>query len=87
MAVDFHRAEPGGLARVVETFGDREALGRFVTETAANDYPRLPVIQEENLFVTIADRREGEAALRLPGAEVETLLLRPTARSLIRPRA
>jgi hypothetical protein len=85
VAVDFYRAEPGGLGRVIEAFEGYEVPGRFVTETAVNDFPALPVIQEENLFVVISARGEGEAAPRVPGAEVETMLLRPTARSLIRP--
>lgn len=83
VAVDFYRAEPGGIDGVIEALEGREVLGRFVTETATNDFPALPVIQEENLVVTISARGEGEAALPVPGAEVETLLLRPTARSLI----
>jgi len=87
VAVDFYRSEPGGLDRMIQALESREGLGRFVTETATNDFPALPVIQEENLVVTISSRGEGEAALQVPGVEVETLLLRPTARSLIRARA
>ena len=84
IAVDFYRTKPGGLERVIEVFAGREVLGRFVTEAAANDFPGLPVIQEENLFVAISACREGEAALGIQGAEVERMVLRPTARSLIR---
>jgi hypothetical protein len=84
VAVDFYRTAPGGRERLIEAFAGREVLGRFVSETAANDFPRLPVIQEENLLVAISACREGEGPPGAPGAEVERMLLRPTARSLIR---
>jgi hypothetical protein len=84
IAVDFYRTAPGELDRLIEDFEGREVLGRFVTETAPNDYPRLPVIREENLFVVISGCREGEAAREVPGAAVERMVLRPTGRSLMR---
>jgi hypothetical protein len=87
VAVDFYHAAPGGLDRLLEAFEGAQVLGRFVSEMAPNDYPRLPAIQEENLFVVISACREGEAARGVAGAEVERMVLRPTARSLIRPRA
>jgi hypothetical protein len=84
VAVDFYRAAPGGLERVIEAFERREVLGRFVTETAPNDFPGLPVIQEENLFVAMSGCGEGEEPFAVEGAEVERMVLRPTARSLMR---
>jgi hypothetical protein len=99
VAVDFYRSEPGGLDRLVEMFERRlrpalvqqgaQVLGHFVAELAPNDYPGLPVYQDENLLVVLSAYRDREhhAALKastLPATEVETMLLRPTARSVIR---
>jgi hypothetical protein len=75
-------------------------LGHFVAELAPNDYPRLPVIQDPNLLVVLSAYPNPEGGGRVPadrglGAlgqdwpvplrpELTSLLLRPTARSLIR---
>jgi hypothetical protein len=75
-------------------------LGHFTAELAPNGYPRLPVIQDPDLLVVLSayPDREGYARRRAPdgrdplGQEwpaaarphVTSLLLRPTARSLIR---
>jgi hypothetical protein len=99
VAVDFYRSEPGGLDRLVELFERHlrpalvehggQILGHFVAETAPNDYPGLPVYQDENLLVVLSAYRDREhhAALKastLPAVNMETMLLRPTARSVIR---
>jgi hypothetical protein len=106
VAVDFYRALPGALGRLVRRFEQRleparllhgrQILGYWIAELAPNDFPRLPVIQDPSLLVTLSAYRDREhyAALRaetagdgaLRAADVETLLLRPTARSLIRYR-
>jgi hypothetical protein len=111
VCVDFYRGEPGARDRLVERFEHQVApalveqghriLGRFVAEPTANDYPRLPVIQDPSLLVVLSAYRDAEhqAALRenwgeagapealwpLLTAPATTLCLRPTARSLIRP--
>jgi hypothetical protein len=99
VAVDFYRSEPGGLERLVELFERHlrpalveqggQILGHFVAELAPNDYPGLPVYQEADLLVVLSAYRDLEhhAALKavtLPATDVETMLLRPTARSVIR---
>jgi hypothetical protein len=76
-------------------------LGRFVAELAPNDYPRLPVTQDPDLLVVVSafadcqhyeKSRAGESPV-VAGAirgfltgDVSTMLLRPTARSLMRYR-
>jgi hypothetical protein len=101
VTVDFYRARPGELDRLVETFErlrpalvepGRQVLGHFVAELAANDYPQLPVIQDPNLLVVLSAQRDGEGPppelpvemRALLASAVETIRLRPTARSLIR---
>jgi hypothetical protein len=77
-----------------------QILGHFVAELAPNDYPRLPVTQDPALLVVIGAYRDrthhaqltGESDLRaelrsLSTAEVVTLHLQPTARSIVRYRA
>jgi hypothetical protein len=71
-------------------------LGHFVAELAPNDYPRLPVIQDPELLVVLSAYRDSEhqtalrkdwgheGAIGLGAAELRTVCLRPTARSLIR---
>lgn len=75
-------------------------LGHFVAELTPNDYPRLPVVQDPGLLAVLSVYRDrehraglGDAAAGIPGdvrtllsAEVTSLSLRPTARSLIRYR-
>lgn len=77
-----------------------QVLGHFAAELAPNDYPRLPVTQDPDLLVVIGAYRERthhaqltarselRAELRsLATAEVVTLQLQPTARSIVRYRA
>ena len=83
VAVDFHRAEPEALARLVELFEQRvrpalleqghHVLGHFVAERAPNDYPRLPVRQDPTLLLVLSAYRDAEhlAAMRTgwPGGD------------------
>lgn len=76
VAVDFYRAEPGALERLVALFDLRawpalvaqghRMLGHFVAELAPNDYPRLPVVQDPDLLVVLSAYRDSAhyAALR-----------------------
>jgi hypothetical protein len=76
IAVDFHRAEPGALDRLVALFEQRlrpalvaqghQLLGHFVAERAPNDYPRLPVVQDPTLLLILSAYRDAEhwAAMR-----------------------
>lgn len=89
VAVDFHRAEPGGLDRLVGLFEHRmrpallerghQLLGHFVAERAPNDYPRLPVIQDPTLLLVLSAYRDAEhwAAVRAgwPGGDPWRALL------------
>lgn len=64
-------------------------LGRFVTESARNTYPRLPVREEANVLVTFAAYPTvdagGPPTVAEPGvARVERLRLQPTRRSFLR---
>lgn len=69
---------------------DARILGYFETETAPNDYPRLPVREGENVFVCFtcqAERIVPELTSQLTrrlGRVPEILRLAPTARSLLR---
>ena len=85
------RLQPALVAR------GQQVLGHFVAELAPNDYPRLPVTQDADLLVVLSaypDRERhasggdrlapAEAMCALLAGDVSTLLLRPTARSLIR---
>jgi hypothetical protein len=68
VVADFHRAVPGGLARLVEHVEQRvqpalaaqghQVLGHFVAELAPNDYPRLPVIQDPRLLLVLTACRD-----------------------------
>jgi hypothetical protein len=75
----------------------QEVLGHFVAELAPNDYPRLPVTQDADLLVVLSAYPDRERRASLGGrlapaeemrallaADVSTILLRPTAKSLIR---
>jgi hypothetical protein len=88
--------------RLRSEIGERghQILGHFVAELAPNDYPRLPVTQDPDMLVVIAAyqdhthhaqltaRSDLRAELRsLATAEVVTLQLQPTARSIVRYRA
>ena len=84
VAVDFHRAEPEALDRLVELFEHRarpallaqghHVLGHFVAERAPNDYPRLPVTQDPTLLLVVSAYRDAEhlAAMRTdwPGGDM-----------------
>ena len=70
VAVDFYRAEPGMLDRLVALFEHRvrpalleqghQVLGHFVADLTPNDYPRLPVIQDPTLLVVLSAYRDAE---------------------------
>jgi hypothetical protein len=99
---------PGGETEFAEIFageiGTRlrdsggTVLATLISETRANNYPRLPVRENVNVFVAIArfgsltDQTESARALGSLGREIErrvmqtteTLRLQPTARSLLR---
>jgi hypothetical protein len=75
-----------------------QILGHFVAELAPNDYPRLPVTQDPGLLLVLSAYRDRshqlglgrelrEAARRHVAVEPTSLVLRPTARSLIRYQA
>jgi hypothetical protein len=76
VALDFHRAAPGTLDRLVELFERRvrpvlvaqghQLVGHFVAERTPNDYPRLPVVQDPTLLLVVSAYRDGEhcAAMR-----------------------
>jgi hypothetical protein len=82
--------------RVRSAGGD--VLATFVSEHRANNYPRLPVRGNVNVFVAIArfastaEQTEGARALGALGRDIErrvvqpteTLRLQPTSRSLLR---
>jgi hypothetical protein len=73
-------------------------LATFVIETRANNYPRLPVREDVNVFVaitrfaTLPEQTDSARTLGALGREIErrvvqtteTLRLQPTARSLLR---
>jgi hypothetical protein len=85
----------GTVAPALQAQGTR-VLGSFETETAVNDYPRLPVREGENVFVWFAsgasagDRDPASLGAVMPElarrleAPPEILRLSPTARSLLR---
>jgi hypothetical protein len=55
----------------------------FETETAANNFPALPVRTDERVLVSFtSSRRDEELPPQAPGTR--RLLLQPTARSLLR---
>ena len=108
IVAEIYRARAGEHDRLVDHFEGQtrpalierghQILGHFVAELAPNDYPRLPVIQDPTVLVTLSAYRDREqhAAMRahdhrqaiaaLVAKDVETLCLRPTAKSLIRYR-
>jgi hypothetical protein len=95
VAVDFYRTRPGALERAIGLFERQRSprvLGHFVAELAPNDYPRLPVTQDADLLVVLSAHADPEEYRRartggpIDGAELSTVLLRPTAQSLIRYR-
>jgi hypothetical protein len=74
-----------------------QVLGHFVAELAPNDYPRLKVIQDPALLVVLTAYRDAAHHARLhaewnlraelkplSSADVVTLRLQPTARSIVR---
>jgi hypothetical protein len=95
VAVDFYRTRPGALERAVALFERQRGprvLGHFVAELAPNDYPRLPVTQDADQLVVLSAHADREEPRRMrtggpiDAVEVSIVLLRPTARSLIRYR-
>lgn len=109
IAIDFYEALPGKREALIDGFQTRvvpayehEAIqlrGLFVAEMSENEFPRLPVIQNEDELVVIT-AYESEAAYREKRARLtphiheatgvllsrlsETLLLSPTLRSPLR---
>jgi hypothetical protein len=114
VVVDFYRSHPGKLDHLVELFERQmrpalvehghQILGHFVAELTPNDYPRLPVIQDPTILVTLSAYRDREHHAAMHGEwsdgaawagmkrgelsavlakDVETIRLRPTAKSLI----
>jgi hypothetical protein len=65
---------------------DAHILAYFVTESAKNDYPALPVREGENVFVCFSTREIGKIDARQSSRPTEVLKLEPTARSLLRGR-
>jgi hypothetical protein len=88
-AIDFYLAGEDKFAGSVDPVrAENAGTGSvWVSEMTENDFPRLPVIQAENLVVAITnyrDRAEFEAAGRKDRREVEktTLVLFPTEKFL-----
>src|SRR5262245_29760801 len=89
VATIHHLAAPVPLDVAASLPDDQNAgtlLGRFVTESARNTYPRLPVREDANVLVTFAsyptvhDYHPSVVA----AASVEHLRLQPTRRSYLR---
>ncbi len=64
-------------------------LATYATETATNNYPALPIREDEHLVVTVARTDTAAPAPALPGdlptsGPVRVLRLAPTARSAVR---
>jgi hypothetical protein len=83
------------LSRPAREAAGARILASFVREKTANNFPRLPVHEDREVlvwleaFTDLAAFRRAEPALAAapqpaPGRPVETLVLAPTARSLIR---
>lgn len=56
MAIDFYFAKDGKLAELIDLFQtNNQSSGTIflVSESAENDFPQLPVIQDENLLAAI----------------------------------
>lgn len=107
IGIEIHHLEPGVEAdfaasyRMLAVPALREAsaclLGAYVTESAENTFPRLPVCEDANVFVSIIGLN-GQAgccdSAGTPGLSdsgrfvfartIETLWLSPTSRSLLR---
>lgn len=75
---------------VIPMLGERAPFATFITDHTPNVYPRLPVRENETVFLTLA-----RAGVQAPEATIETLSgmllappevrrLQPTARSLLR---
>ncbi|HEY4114710.1 MAG TPA: NIPSNAP family protein [Rhizomicrobium sp.] len=63
---------------------DPRFLAAFVTESAANTFPGLPVREGENVFVGISRSTDTAVPGGLQPMWIETLRLKPTARSKLR---
>ncbi|HET9343465.1 MAG TPA: NIPSNAP family protein [Candidatus Eremiobacteraceae bacterium] len=59
-------------------------LAYFVTESAPNNFPALPIREGENVFVCFSAAEIGEIDTRWKRRSTEILRLEPTARSLVR---
>jgi len=58
--IDFYFAEQNKFGELVDLFQPKNGKNSsfWVSETAVNDFPRLPVIQSENLFVMLTDYKD-----------------------------
>lgn len=76
---DFGQAVVSALAQVRSP-----VLAYFVTESAPNNFPALPVREGENVFVCFSTAEIGRIDARWKCRSTEILRLEPTARSLLR---
>jgi NIPSNAP len=79
-------ADDASIAGACESRREGALLAVYVTEAAANDYPRLPVREGEHVLVTVeaGEPRPAPAALARAAAAIEVRRLAPTSRSLLR---
>ena len=104
VAIDFYQARAGERDALVSAFQTQvlpiyqqegiQFRGAFVAEMSENDFPRLPVIQNENELIVITayaseeayheQRAKVSARVHEAVGAAETLLLQPTLRSAIR---
>jgi hypothetical protein len=100
IAVDFYTAAPGERDALIEQFRAKmeplylaegvQLRGTFVAEMRTNDFPALPVIQDENELVVITAYeneeicREKRAQIKNAMSTSQTWLLGPTLRSPVR---
>ena len=80
------RLDPARQADIVSAYRARtpRPMAAFVTEHSANNYPRHPIREGENVLLGMRSGLAGQAEF-LDGAEVIQLLrLAPTGRSLVR---
>nr|WP_275448235.1 NIPSNAP family protein [Mesorhizobium sp. IRAMC:0171] len=108
VSIEIHHLEPGAEADFAASYRTlaapalREAsaclLGAYVTEPAENTFPRLPVRENKNVFVSIIGlNRQSDIPPVMPdpwsqfssrrfvfARTIETLWLSPTSRSLLR---
>ena len=82
-------ASPDVVVSLRDAAGAGTLLGQFVTESARNTYPRLPVREDTNVLVTFVsyatpDAWRPSASPSLAITRVEHLRLQPTRRSFLR---